>query len=88
MTPPDPQQVAEIAGRLSKAQARRLDNVYRLRCEGLSWASKYGSLRAKTSRVTTSALVAIGLLVVVDGGCCITPLGLAVRNFIQGNSHD
>lgn len=77
MTPPDPQQVAEIAGRLSKAQreAVRRDGAWstvtarKLAAAGLldSWARLTGENWVRLYWNDT---------------------GLAVRNFIQGNHHD
>lgn len=80
--------VADIAGRLTKAQEKRLVSVHALKRQGLSWASRYGSLRANTSRATTAALTEAGLLCVIDGDCDLTRLGVQVAAHIQGNSHD
>lgn len=80
MTPPDPQQVAEIAGRLSKAQREHLtvkgtdlgcvasnaQLVDHLISKGLAFRTTWRSRR------------------MLDW----TDLGLAVRNFIQGTHHD
>jgi len=79
MTPPDPQQVAEIAGRLSKAQRRFL-------------IENEASYRFVAGYKPGEKLVELGLLDrqqrVFGHRINITEFGLAVRNFIQGNSHD
>ena len=80
MTPPDPQQVAEIAGRLSKAQREAASGRY---------DGDFVSIPDAT------ALERLGLWKPVPPDhedehwrFEATPLCLAVRNFIQGNSHD
>jgi len=92
MTPPDPQQVAEIAGRLSKAQREAVagaqqmtpfmygPDIYEVRAGGATVAMcKKGLIRDREFRSLTGKSRRTYVL---------TPLGLAVRNFIQGNSHD
>lgn len=86
MTPPDPQQVAEIAGRLSKAQREAV-----LACD-LRWKRATGPGKGLYKSVALRPLI--------EGEWSIHPvtnryrqrvrlnlLGLAVRNFIQGKSN-
>lgn len=102
MTPPDPQQVAEIAGRLSKAQRDDLTKNWDAFCDG-----DRGDMRTDDPEYPAS-LEAAGFVKwdsvdaddledafawergIEPGGTVyrFTPLGLAVRNFIQGNHHD
>lgn len=90
MTPPDPQQVAEIAGRLSKAQREVLLAIRpgeERRSAGCFSANSANSLISQirpggallTRILTANSFVAWYRL---------TFAGEAVRNFIQGNSHD
>ena len=72
-----------IARGLTEAQRKRLDGVAELRALGLSWASRHGSLSIRTSRATTSALFALGLLADDYGECLLTPLGIAVRAVLE-----
>jgi len=76
MTPPDPQQVAEIAGRLSKAQREAL-----IHCQGSVAVCR--RLREKGLATTVA-----GTGMAWDAYPTLSPLGAAVRNFIQGNDHD
>jgi len=71
MTAPDPQQVAEIAGRLSKWERR-------------AWAFGHWNIN-----VHLHGWIDAGLVQPEDGYMCsLTPLGLALRDFIQGTHHD
>jgi len=75
MTPPDPQQVAEIAGRLSKAEREAVTSRkwrYLTLRRALEWPMEGTVERMPDLPHFWQA----------------SPLGLAVRNFIQGNSHD
>jgi len=83
MTPPDPQQVAEIAGRLSKAQREAV------------FPGPGNPAYARGPAASMLALERMGVVKNINAfssngkrGAALTPLGLAVRNFIQGNSHD
>lgn len=77
MTPPDPQQVAEIAGRLS--------DPHRYSVLAASPAG-FGAWRLRTG--TGRGMTALGLATRSIDGMYLTQLGMAVRNFIQGNPHD
>jgi len=82
MTPPDPQQVAEIAGRLSKAQRWFVCALHNF------WVHP-GDIGASPSVTGPRDRTLIEASCVGQGReYRLTPLGLAVRNFIQGNSHD
>ena len=89
MTPPDPQQVAEIAGRLSKAQR---EAVLAIRPGEERRAIDFSGNSAKSlcrpSRtggpLMTRTLTAGGQVAWYR----LTALGIAVRNFIQGTHHD
>lgn len=78
MTPPDPQQVAEIAGRLSKAQREGLQNA---------WRSATGVMLV-SDQCEGAPLRALENDGLVNDALGLSTLGLAVRNFIQGNHHD
>jgi hypothetical protein len=92
MTPPDPQQVAEIAGRLSKAQREAIagaakmnsfmygPDIYEVRAGGATVAMcKKGLIREWAFRSITGKSRRIYVLTVT---------GLAVRAHLKGNSHD
>jgi len=81
MTPPDPQQVAEIAGRLSKAQREAVMGARLGLVKDYYW---FEPMRSTTRKVLSRA----GLTYFNVAPDMLSPLGLAVRNFIQGNSHD
>ena len=80
--------VLAVVKSLTKAQRTRLNGIAELRARGLSWASRYGSLRINTSRATTSALFAQGLIVDDYGDAILTPLGLAVRAALEQSTRD
>ena len=83
MTPPDPQQVAEIAGRLSKAQR---EAVFPGPGNPAYARGPMASMRALERMGVVKHIHAFGF----NGkrGAALTELGAAVRNFIQGNHHD
>ena len=100
MTPPDPQQVAEIAGRLSKAQReivpRMIDGelVYPLPAIAEELPDTIAAYRRAVKGLRQIGLADHGPLYDEDTGALkgsgsyLTRLGLSVRDFIQGNSHD
>jgi hypothetical protein len=105
MTPPDPQQVAEIAGRLSKAQREavlwmREDGAPRTHEKGAPREVSFWALRNRLEGHPEREIARTYSLCKKGDGerrkgsiwpattWALTPLGLAVRNFIQGNSHD
>lgn len=81
MTPPDPQQAAEIAGRLSKAQRRSILHAYQTRRPA-------GGQQFWTVDITCQPWPEGIAQYRSENTDTLTPLGLAVRNFIQGNHHD
>lgn len=81
MTPPDPQQVAEIAGRLSKAQREAIAKAEFDGKVGRYFSRFIGEREGK-------ALVRLGLGTAVWSGLMLSSSGEAVRNFIQGTHHD
>ncbi|MBB4618636.1 hypothetical protein [Sphingomonas abaci] len=78
MTPPDPQQVAEIAGRLSKAQREWIASV-----DPFAWVIDNESIPADL--LFRSGYMGFHGWVAT---CRLSPIGCLVRNFIKGNHHD
>lgn len=81
MTPPDPQQVAEIAGCLSKAQREALITA----CT--THPSVGGSHFVTCDFAGTWPVPGLATFLTLKTER-LTDLGLAVRNFIQGTHHD
>lgn len=95
MTPPDPQQVAEIAGRLSKASKRALVRIddYGWTEEGAPGPSRSDAYSLWWGRNGKEKLVMSPLSFEHTFASCrwkwkLTPLGRQVQAYLRGNSHD
>ena len=94
MTPPDPQQVAEIAGRLSKAGKRAL-----VRIDPKAWTDEGGLGPARTDVYSLwwgkngkEKLVEPPIPYAITVASCrwkwkLTPLGRRVQAHLKGNHH-